>query len=598
LAVPSQLTPSQSAENETTPTQQPIIQAFSQDYPAPSSSTSPTPTQEPLSQSFGADSPTDKAAADTTSTQQPIVQSFTQPAPARPIPINEDLAVPSQLTPTQSAENETTPTQQPVVQAFSADSSTADAALDTPNAQPSIVQAFEADSPTESASAGAPTQQPQEPVVQAFLESASDESVAEGVTSPEPSLVQRFSEREVIPKLPTVLENLAPLQPLGSSKPLAQQSDFSLETSSVEASRVQPTNLQRRLAEPPPEQESAVPAFFKAAPAESVAAETMPVQESIDQALVESTPAASHEAVNEAMPNALASGHTTPTSSASSEFVAEGTTSTESTLVQAFSETEAVPQLPTVLENLGPLQPLGSSRPLAQQSDFPLADSWADGTRGQPTNLQRRPEAASGHFSKDNFLMSSLPTVQVPPVTLDNEFFTLRRFAPDANQGRTPQSNQGTRPLGSSAPTGGIPSSWSSIDELLGESSADFTSAFGGETPINKKSVSSREPYSVELGELGSLGTTNTQDSSFHDSTSAFSFKDAALDGASADSREQQPVSEVASSLENTSKQEDSQQEDSQNLEILAREIYGLIQQRLAIERERQGGYFSTRLPW
>jgi hypothetical protein len=37
---------------------------------------------------------------------------------------------------------------------------------------------------------------------------------------------------------------------------------------------------------------------------------------------------------------------------------------------------------------------------------------------------------------------------------------------------------------------------------------------------------------------------------------------------------------------------------DEQNFEILAREVYQAIQQRLAIDRERRGSNYSGRLPW
>ncbi|HAJ59830.1 MAG TPA: hypothetical protein DCP31_11620, partial [Cyanobacteria bacterium UBA8543] len=281
-------------------------------------------------------------------------------------------------------------------------------------------------------------------------------------------------------------------------------------------------------------------------------------------------------------------------------------TSTEPAPVQAFSATEALPKLPTVLENLAPLQPLGFSKPLAQQSDFPLGAVGTENSGVQPTTVQRKPEAASAHASQDNFSMSSLPTVQVPPVNLDNEPFTLQRFAPDTERGKTPASTQETRPLENSALTRKMPSSWSSIADLLGESNTDSTSAWGGETPIQKKSVSSGEENFLALTQLSSFGTIQKY-SNPADTNSVSSLQNLALNGTSVPSKEQESVSEVASvdnpskeqdSKEKDSKTEDLQGENSNNLEILAREIYGLIRQRLTIEQERQGGYYSSRLPW
>jgi epidermal growth factor receptor substrate 15 len=61
---------------------------------------------------------------------------------------------------------------------------------------------------------------------------------------------------------------------------------------------------------------------------------------------------------------------------------------------------------------------------------------------------------------------------------------------------------------------------------------------------------------------------------------------------------EETPPHEEVSSTEHPSNHEDSKNEDSKNLEMLAWEIYGLVRQRLEIERERHGNYSSDRLPW
>jgi hypothetical protein len=111
----------------------------------------------------------------------------------------------------------------------------------------------------------------------------------------------------------------------------------------------------------------------------------------------------------------------------------------------------------------------------------------------------------------------------------------------------------------------------------LGESSADSTSANGQDTLIQRLTSHSSTQNSFDRGELDAFGTTPEYSSS-PDSIQPL--------GASTPSREQIPSVEVVSSVDNSSKQDD-----SKNLEILAREIYSLIQQRLAIERERRGFY-------
>jgi predicted Mrr-cat superfamily restriction endonuclease len=55
---------------------------------------------------------------------------------------------------------------------------------------------------------------------------------------------------------------------------------------------------------------------------------------------------------------------------------------------------------------------------------------------------------------------------------------------------------------------------------------------------------------------------------------------------------EEASVQDDTSVAENPAQDKDAQDEDEQNLEILAREIYSLVQQRLAIERERYGHYY------
>ena len=57
----------------------------------------------------------------------------------------------------------------------------------------------------------------------------------------------------------------------------------------------------------------------------------------------------------------------------------------------------------------------------------------------------------------------------------------------------------------------------------------------------------------------------------------------------------EQPVAQIE---EISSTNNSSAKEDDRNLEILAREIYSLLRQRLEIDRERRGSYYSDRLPW
>ncbi len=59
------------------------------------------------------------------------------------------------------------------------------------------------------------------------------------------------------------------------------------------------------------------------------------------------------------------------------------------------------------------------------------------------------------------------------------------------------------------------------------------------------------------------------------------------------------PLSEVTVSLEDSSNQEEMNEDNFiQNLELIAQEVYGLLKQKIMIERERQGNRYKGRLPW
>jgi hypothetical protein len=585
--------PIASATTETTPTPQPIVQAFAEDLLTQSNSNETIPTIEQLIQSQEADSSITFATTETTPTPQPVIPSvaedlLTQSSSNETTPNLEPLVQPQTTDSSTESAEETTPTLQPIVQPQATDSLTQFNQIDSTSTQPSILPAFLENSSAESASTE--TIPIQKPVVQAFRQTVTDEFETENLTSSEQTLVQSFSETEIIPQLPTVLESLAPLQPLGSAKPLAQQSDFLLGVSSDDGAREQLFNLQTKPAELQTSQKSVVPASFEPVPVESVAAEVPPMRELSDPAFLESTSTNSTAVGNDTLPfenDLVDRAIATPPHTASSPSITENTTSIEPTVIQAVSETATFPELPTVLENLAPLQPLGSAKPLAQQSDFPLGTSLTQqAQKQQSTYLQQQPTQGSGDAfkEKENDSKRTPSIVQIPPITLNHEPFILQRFVPEANQDRTPQPNQEIQPLRHSTPTGNIPNSWSSLTELLGESSTDSTSTNSQETLIQRVNNPSSTLEALDLA-VNASGTTS-QYSSSYDSPLAFGTD------TSSSAIEPKVVSKDISSGENSS-----QQTDSKNLELLAREIYSLLRQRLEIERERRGSYYSDRFP-
>jgi hypothetical protein len=584
--------PIASATTEITPTPQPVVQAFAEDLLTQSSSNETTPTVESLVQSQEADSPIASVTTETTPTPQPVVQAFTedlstQSNSVETTPNLEPLVQPETTDSSTESAEETTPTLQPIVQLQAIDSPTQFNQIDSISTQPSILPAFLETSSAESASTE--TIPIQKPVVQAFRELVTDEFETENLTSPEQILVQSFSETEIIPQLPTVLENLAPLQPLGSAKPLAQQSDFLLGVSSDDGAGEQLFNLQSKPAELQASQKSVIPASFEPVPVESVAAEAPPMRRLLDPAFLESTSTNSTAVGNDTLPfenDLIDRAIATPPHTTSSPSITENTTSIEPTIVQAVSETATFPELPTVLENLALLQPLSSAKPLAQQSNFPLGTSPTQQSQEQSNHLQQQPTQGSGDAfkEKENASKRTLSIVPVPPITLNHKPFILQRFVPDANQDRTAQPNQEIQPLRHSTPTGNIPNSWSSITELLGESRTDSISTNSQETLIQRVNNPSSTLEALDLA-VNASGTTS-QYSSSYDSPLVLGTD------TSSSAIEQNVVSNEVSSGENSS-----QQTDSKNLELLAREIYSLLRQRLEIERERRGSYYSDRFP-
>jgi hypothetical protein len=372
-----------------------------------------------------------------------------------------------------------------------------------------------------------------------------------------------------------VVPNTVPRESAPASYPLETETPQSEESSSL----TEPTVVQPRL-----EDDTKLRSGNAGKAEESL----VPV---IEQETPEATPALSTSVFSNS-----------PTSTAS-PAVSTNLLQRDVTRDESFDPNQDVPQLPTVLENLvGSRHAMPLIQPLNHPSQFLTAASTAESSREQPTVLQTMPETSRRHVqstapllsSEEIFSNASEPTVQVPPVSLDTQPLTLRRFATDVTRGTTPESNQQTRHLGSSTPTNDIPTSWSSIAELLGENTDDSSSTFGSVTSIQRAFDDSREQALLDWQESNSWESIIPESSGSADSSSTFNQKTPIQRFTT----EEPPPHEEVSSAEHPSKQEDSKNEDSNSLEMLALEIYGLVRQRLEIERERQGNYYSDRLPW
>ncbi|NET55086.1 MAG: hypothetical protein F6K47_02450 [Symploca sp. SIO2E6] len=275
---------------------------------------------------------------------------------------------------------------------------------------------------------------------------------------------------------------------------------------------------------------------------------------------------------------------------------------TEITVAQLLSADHKSPALPTVLDNLAQLSPLGHSNSIGQS---------AVGAKYLGDNLSVKPKVYNPNAANSDGLktIQRMPAATVNSSTLNEETgFPNRPSSMDVptswsniaellGQSTTtePEAPVIQRPSASSTDT---PTSWSNIAELLGESTPTEP-----EVPViqrrieQRKSVDSQpsiiQRYPEEPAE--ELVFTPEGFRTVNAETANRTNQRDSLIQTKLETTEQQPVSEVISSVEPT---EDDTKEDSQSLEILAREIYSLIKQRLAIEKERQGSYNSDRLPW
>ncbi|HEY9609163.1 hypothetical protein [Allocoleopsis sp.] len=264
---------------------------------------------------------------------------------------------------------------------------------------------------------------------------------------------------------------------------------------------------------------------------------------------------------------------------------------------ESFHQNPDVPQLPTVLENLvGTYHTLPLIQPLNQQSSLLSSTSTSEFSREQPTIVQSMPETlnrlvvpstAPSALPEDAFNQGLQSTVKVPPVSLDTEPLTLQR-ATDAIPKTTPESNQEAQRIGNSTYTSEIPNSWSSIADLLENTTTNSSSAFGGETPIQMAFNDSINQAPSDLQESNAWENLIPEYSRSSDASSSFS-QEIPIQRFTT---EEASIQDDSSATENPAQDKEAQDKDEQNLERLAWEIYSLVRQRLAIERERYGSYY------
>ncbi|MFE1745570.1 hypothetical protein [Coleofasciculus sp. H7-2] len=289
--------------------------------------------------------------------------------------------------------------------------------------------------------------------------------------------------------------------------------------------------------------------------------------------------------------------------------VPQSTQITEPTVIQPLVETEPLeereelPQLPQVLTNLSILSPL------AQQSNLlasPFSDTGSKKVEAsflapitsnfspaseQSIPIQRMPEESWKKNQEATAFPSSIEQVQAATSSLSSPSETL----PSAN---------------SSTNTREIPTSWSSIFELLGESTPKASESIVVQ-PLSeprtwdaapKPIVSKASDYNSSQSNISQPMINSQQNNSLGNVIQTYSMPSRRTSASGMEALIQlmgEADSQVGAIDQSLSSVDDSSPEEAaDNLEILAREVYSFIRQRLEIERERRGNNYSGRLPW
>jgi hypothetical protein len=137
-----------------------------------------------------------------------------------------------------------------------------------------------------------------------------------------------------------------------------------------------------------------------------------------------------------------------------------------------------------------------------------------------------------------------------------------------------------------------IPDTWSSIEELLGGKNNTSQDSITVQ-PVADSQFLGYEPVSLNYAPSEAQKSTNLEPQSKLISNNINNSYIQANSEPSAATTEEVPVTSEEPEPTDT-KAED----ETDNLELLAREIYHLLRQRLEVERERTGKYYSGRFNW
>ena len=251
--------------------------------------------------------------------------------------------------------------------------------------------------------------------------------------------------------------------------------------------------------------------------------------------------------------------------------------------VQSFRNSEVVEEkaispLPTTIENLVSTKPLGSSNLLIPEYNLLTSKLSYKPLQNIRTNIQTKREIQPSYSSENNLLINAKNNLINSEFIHNNTPFNIQKKSKNINQQSNEQLQQ---PINTTK----IPESWSSLEELVGNNS----------NQVNTE-TSNIQMSSLPTQERENLINIDTEYYNNYYTNSNVSSGIESLVQMSRTASEEATNTNQTESSSNTSVKGDSEDNskdaDSKNFEILAREIYAFIRQRLEIERERGRNYY------
>ena len=261
-----------------------------------------------------------------------------------------------------------------------------------------------------------------------------------------------------------------------------------------------------------------------------------------------------------------------------SEVVEEEIPAIQSFRNSEVVEEKAISPLPTTIENLVSTKPLGSSNLLIPEYNLLTSNLSYKPLQNIRTNIQTKREIQPSYSSENNLLINAKNNLINSEFIHNNTPFNIQKKSKNINQQSNEQLQQ---PINTTK----IPESWSSLEELVGNNS----------NQVNTE-TSNIQMSSLPTQERENLINIDTEYYNNYYTNSNVSSGIESLVQMSRTASEEATNTNQTESSSNTSVKGDSEDNskdaDSKNFEILAREIYAFIRQRLEIERERGRNYY------